>query len=868
MSGKIFDLTPESEGPRHPVRRSASFDYGRSAEEIHLARTMALERAAVEALLGAQWVVRRRAAQGQGGGEDAVTLALSLRRHGVGEDVWEREVRRVVALQAEGTAYLARKREERLRRQAAEAAASISLPAASMSEAGVLQAQAEVGREGGALSPALSGRIGAKRGGGQPLEATVRRGMEGVFGVDFSPVRIHADPEADALNRGVAAIAFTVGSDIFFRAGFYQPRTPAGQHLLAHELTHVVQQRTGSLGASGGGNAGGGTMTVGAADDRHEQEAEATAHRVTAALQARGQALTAPATSPGAALSRAHDPAVALAPAAPGIARAVAPPSWPAPPVNKTGLVPLAVPVLAAARVIPQPLPVGAPVLLLGHDGAGGGSGWSYVRLVAQPWAGREGWLSSAMVKLTPAPAAPRSVAPRRVPAPAVVFNDGGVHLYAQPSTAQTQAPLLPWNTTLTVDAYLPPDAAHKDQAGWCHVTTPAGQRGYVNSGYLDYDLPDPQAKLLKIQAHDTAEIIVKKAGYRFAHGRDARYYINVLVSVNKPGTLYNPDPHPEQVDHWKKTVAVVNETIWLPGQAFADSLTGVVGSGSITGGAWAALQQGLGWAEVHVLQTAALSGQALGIVGDAAANAAHYALTSGGAFIASIPRAVGPAAVAALQAVAALETQPAALIVALGKAVAGAVLHQLPPQLVALLEQQAQELIMGVLGPDVRRVLGDARDTLALILANPVAFLTHLGEALARGFGQFRDHLWPDLQSGVVTWLARQLGLDAPDGTGFTLDATGLLSLGLDALGLTYAAFRGKVVDRLTAEKVGHAEALVRAVEAGAQGVPALLTTLKRQGLAATWRTLLARVGASMDSLIPAALGAVRDWVAQRLVQ
>jgi len=140
------------------------------------------------------------------------------------------------------------------------------------------------------LSSALPKRIGAKRGGGQPLEATVRRGMEGVFGVDFSPVRVHADAEADLLNRGVAAVAFTVGSDIFFRAGFYQPRAPAGQHLLAHELTHVVQQRSGSLGTSGGGNASGGTMTVGAADDRHEQEA--TAHRVTAALRRR--ALLAP----------------------------------------------------------------------------------------------------------------------------------------------------------------------------------------------------------------------------------------------------------------------------------------------------------------------------------------------------------------------------------------------------------------------------------------------------------------------------------------------------------------------------------------------------------------------------------------------
>jgi len=313
MSGKIFDLTPETEGPRHSVRRSTSWEYGSSAGEVYLARKRALERAAEDALRDAAWAVRRRAARGQTGGEDAVTLALTLRRRGVDEEVWEREVRRAAADRAEGTAYLARKREERLRRQAAEAA-----------EAGMVQAQAEVGREGGALSPDLSGRIGAKRGGGQPLEATGRRGMEGVFGVDFSPVRVHADPEADALNRGVAAIAFTVGSDIFFRAGFYQPHSVAGQHLLAHELTHVVQQRTGFLGTGGGGNAGG-TMTVGAADDRHEQEAEATAHRVTAALQRQGPALTAPS-------------------------------SWPAPSVNKTGLVPLA---CCSATTAPSAAPAG-----------------------------------------------------------------------------------------------------------------------------------------------------------------------------------------------------------------------------------------------------------------------------------------------------------------------------------------------------------------------------------------------------------------------------------------------------------------------------------------------------------------------------
>ncbi len=309
MSGKIFDLTPEVVGPRRTASRSAlAYESGGRAS---LSRSQALERAAMDALLGADYVVRRRAARGQDGGEDALTRALARPERGFGAEEWARAVQRAAADRAAGTAYLARKREVRLARRAAEAAAAggVSEPTRA---AGVVQAQAEVGREGGALSRELSGRIQSKRGGGQPLEATVQRGLEGVFGVDFSPVRIHADAEADALNRGVAAIAFTVGSDIFFRAGAYQPHSTAGQHLLAHELTHVVQQRTGSLGARGG--ASGGTMTVGAADDRHEVEAEATAHRVTAALQRQGQALQAQATTPGGGIARRHDPATRPSP--------------------------------------------------------------------------------------------------------------------------------------------------------------------------------------------------------------------------------------------------------------------------------------------------------------------------------------------------------------------------------------------------------------------------------------------------------------------------------------------------------------------------------------------------------------------------
>jgi Domain of unknown function (DUF4157) len=69
--------------------------------------------------------------------------------------------------------------------------------------------------------------------------------MEARFGHDFSKVRIHSGPGAAAASRAIGAQAYTVGSDIVFGAARYEPDIPRGRHLLAHELTHVVQQRGG-----------------------------------------------------------------------------------------------------------------------------------------------------------------------------------------------------------------------------------------------------------------------------------------------------------------------------------------------------------------------------------------------------------------------------------------------------------------------------------------------------------------------------------------------------------------------------------------------------------------------------------------------
>ena len=88
----------------------------------------------------------------------------------------------------------------------------------------------------------MEARINAVRGGGQPLSDADRRSMKRSFGFDFNSVRVHTDTHAAQMSRELNAEAFTYGKDIFFGAGRYNPGTSSGKRLLAHELTHVVQQ--------------------------------------------------------------------------------------------------------------------------------------------------------------------------------------------------------------------------------------------------------------------------------------------------------------------------------------------------------------------------------------------------------------------------------------------------------------------------------------------------------------------------------------------------------------------------------------------------------------------------------------------------
>jgi uncharacterized protein DUF4157/protein-glutamine gamma-glutamyltransferase-like protein len=88
----------------------------------------------------------------------------------------------------------------------------------------------------------LTATIHSLEGGGQPLPSSVRNFMDPRFGHDFSHVRVHTDANADEAAQAVNARAFTIGRNVAFAVGQYAPETSTGQRLLAHELTHVVQQ--------------------------------------------------------------------------------------------------------------------------------------------------------------------------------------------------------------------------------------------------------------------------------------------------------------------------------------------------------------------------------------------------------------------------------------------------------------------------------------------------------------------------------------------------------------------------------------------------------------------------------------------------
>jgi Domain of unknown function (DUF4157) len=150
---------------------------------------------------------------------------------GPASDRYEREADRV----ADGAAGHAASRDPAAHRQAGE-----DKYARLLGQPGIQQMH---GAGGGAVDAPVAQALQRKRGAGQPLPAALRSSMEQALGADFGGVRVHTGARSDQLNRSLQAAAFTSGQDIYFRRGAYSPASQQGTALLAHELTHVVQQR-------------------------------------------------------------------------------------------------------------------------------------------------------------------------------------------------------------------------------------------------------------------------------------------------------------------------------------------------------------------------------------------------------------------------------------------------------------------------------------------------------------------------------------------------------------------------------------------------------------------------------------------------
>lgn len=141
--------------------------------------------------------------------------------------------------------------------------------------AAVQRLLAQRGAEGPAVvDDDTEASIQAARGGGGLIDKGMAAQAGAVMGEDLSDVHVHTDSRADQLNRQLGAAAFTTGNDIFFRDGHYDPAGSDGRQLIAHELTHVVQQGAAPPSVQG-------KMTVNDPNDRYEAEADQVAAAVT-----------------------------------------------------------------------------------------------------------------------------------------------------------------------------------------------------------------------------------------------------------------------------------------------------------------------------------------------------------------------------------------------------------------------------------------------------------------------------------------------------------------------------------------------------------------------------------------------------------
>ncbi|HWN43889.1 MAG TPA: DUF4157 domain-containing protein, partial [Thermoanaerobaculia bacterium] len=393
-------------------------------------------------------------------------------------------------------------------------------------------------KEGGDLDPGVESSIQRARGGGQALDAGVRAQMEPALGADLGGVRVHTGAEADRLNRAVSARAFTTGRDVFFRQGEYNPGSSSGRELLAHELTHVAQQRGATVQAK---------LTLGPVDDPAEREADEVARQVM----------------------RKPDPGAVTATAQPRVQRMCAQCESALESGNASGLCPECKEKLARTPVSM------VQTMRVQRDPAEGASkafsegGWREVNELGIVF--KEG----------------------------TDKQDGGANLRDAPGGNLIR--WLPQNTKVFILKEDAKKAASEADLA-VTVLTPgggAGEFGYVKKRYIWRNLPDPDADVYKIKPGESAIELAAKhyTGKGFdVWSKDKRYVVNALVWINqqsKHNSGGTSGIYKESVDDdWDTAKTTAGVYIWLPGVDYLNAIYEKVaehggGTGSITGDLW-----------------------------------------------------------------------------------------------------------------------------------------------------------------------------------------------------------------------------------------------------------------------------------------
>jgi hypothetical protein len=383
----------------------------------------------------------------------------------------------------------------------------------------------------GAVSEGLTQQIKASNGGGTEMDSATRSFMESRFGVDFSSVKIHSGNDAVKMCQELNAQAFTVDNSIYFNSSQYNPQSERGKHLLAHELTHTVQQGNGSKIQKANWRMVGEQTTYLA-----KKQESALASKASFKPTFKTPVIQRKPYDPTGDLLDNSLNNLELAEA-----------------IEKTEHF---LQILVANPKDQEKARFNLKLLIADREARNFSSPLAEGRKDA--W--QEGTAASAL---------------------GIVQVDSGAWFYTNRNSVPRIR--LPLNEVVAVERIIP--------GNWNLVITKEGNPGYVDAAAINTSMPDPEAKLYRIQSGDTAIGVVKKFYSGFKYSEDQRYYVNVLVLVNhqakRPGiknkTLDAPEGQGKADLAWEASQLIANMQIWIPGQSYAKSLRGMIPTGSIS---------------------------------------------------------------------------------------------------------------------------------------------------------------------------------------------------------------------------------------------------------------------------------------------